>query len=257
MSSKPPDPHVPPRAGAAPPSHRAAAPKKNWIIGGVAGLVLLGIGGAVAAVNAGGDGDPEAAATTRPPSAATPQASSTPDVSSGTATQTQPTTTTTTNAPAGPATATQAPGAEHEFETEPEANRVGGAGFGNSVRNGDLELTVTALDCSRTSLGSGARHVTAQGKFCIVSLTVKNISGSVQTFTGSLQRAIGADGTEFANDSAAEIYANGNSPAFVNKIKPGGVVKGRLAFDVSQSTTLTSIELRDASYSQGVTVSLR
>ena len=99
--------------------------------------------------------------------------------------------------------------------------------------------------------------MTAQGKFCIVSLTVKNISGSVQTFTGSLQRAIGADGTEFANDSAAEIYANGDSPAFVNKIKPGGVVNGRLAFDVAQSTTLTSIELRDASYSQGVTVSLR
>lgn len=134
--------------------------------------------------------------------------------------------------------------------------RIPGPGVGDPVRDGKFEFTVTKLDCSKSKVGSEFLNETAQGKFCIISVTVKNIGKEAQIFDGSSQKAYDAGGTEFSNDTSAEIYANEGSPTFLQEINPGNQVKGKLIFDVPKSTKLTSIELHDSMFSGGVKVSL-
>ncbi|WP_189082424.1 DUF4352 domain-containing protein [Mangrovihabitans endophyticus] len=87
-------------------------------------------------------------------------------------------------------------------------------------------------------------------------LAHRNIGDKAQLFDGSSQKALDAKGTEYSNDAAAEIDANGDSSTFLEEINPGNQVKGRLIFDVPKSTKLTAIELHDSVFSGGVTVAL-
>ncbi|GAA3347621.1 hypothetical protein GCM10020358_63050 [Amorphoplanes nipponensis] len=87
--------------------------------------------------------------------------------------------------------------------------------MGDAVRDGKFEFTVTKLDCSKSKVGSEYLNDKAQGKFCIISVTVKNIGKEAQTFDGSSQKAYDAEGIEFSNDTGAEIYANEGSPTFL------------------------------------------
>lgn len=237
--NQPQQPPVPPGYGL-PPSGMPGAPfgpppkKSNkkllfGIVGGV--LALCCGGGAIAAIAGGGDGKPDAAAT---------KADAEQD---------------TTQAPkeTGKA-ATKAP--VKQAAKQPAATRDSEPGMGKPVRDGKFEFTVTKLDCSKRKVGSEFLSEEAQGKFCIISVTVKNIGKEAQTFSGSSQKAYDAEGTEFSNDTGAEIYANEGSPTFLQEINPGNQVKGKLIFDVPKSTTLTAIELHDSMFSGGVKVSL-
>jgi hypothetical protein len=140
--------------------------------------------------------------------------------------------------------------------TNPVATRDAGPGVGDPVRDGKFEFTVTKVDCSRSKVGNEYLNKKAQGKFCQISLTVKNIGDEAQTFDGSSQKAMDAKGTEFSNDGAAEMYANQDNSTFLNEINPGNQTKGKVIFDVPRSTTLTSLELHDSPFSGGVTVAL-
>ncbi|GIF04218.1 DUF4352 domain-containing protein [Actinoplanes siamensis] len=130
-------------------------------------------------------------------------------------------------------------------------------GIGDPVRDGKLEFTITKMSCGKTTVGSEYLNKKAQGQFCLISLTVKNIGKEAQTFAGSVQKAYDAKGTEFSNDTAAEIYANADAQTFLNDINPGNAVTGNLIFDVPKSTKLTRIELHDSFFSGGVEVQLK
>jgi hypothetical protein len=203
---------------------------KKLIFGIIGGALALCCGGGAIAAIAGGDDKPNASATGQ-------------------------TDKETTRAPkeTGKA-ATKAPA--NQLTKDPVATRDAGPGMGDPVRDGKFEFTVTKLDCSKSKVGSEFLNETAQGKFCIISVTVKNIGKKAQTFDGSSQKAYDADGTEFSNDTGAEIYANEGSPTFLQEINPGNQVKGKLIFDVPKSTKLTAIELHDSMFSGGVKVSL-
>jgi hypothetical protein len=236
VSYPPPDPNQPhyppvtPGYGPPPPGVPGAPfgppPKKSnkkLIFGIIGGVLALCCGGGVIAVIAGADDDPNVSAP------------------AGQADQE------TAQAPKAPA---------NQVTKDPVATRDAGPGMGDPVRDGKFEFTVTKLDCSKSRVGSEFLNETAQGKFCIISVTVKNIGKEAQTFDGSSQKAYDADGTEFSNDTGAEIYANEGSPTFLQEINPGNQVKGKLIFDVPKSTKLTSIELHDSMFSGGVKVSL-
>ncbi|MCA2217871.1 DUF4352 domain-containing protein [Wangella sp. NEAU-J3] len=77
-----------------------------------------------------------------------------------------------------------------------------------------------------------------------------------QMFDGSAQKTFDSSGTEYSNDTAAEIYANEDSTTFLNEINPGNQVRGRIIFDVPKSTKLTAVELHDSPFSNGVRVAL-
>ncbi|WP_305787423.1 DUF4352 domain-containing protein [Symbioplanes lichenis] len=159
-------------------------------------------------------------------------------------------------AAADAAPASEAPAAVKPAQTEEPAKKPDTPGLGDAVRDGKFEFKVSKLDCSKTKVGSDLLGAEAQGKFCRISLTIKNIGTKAQFFDGSSQKALDAKGTEYSNDTEAEIYANEDSSTFLNEINPGNSVKGKLIFDVPKSVKLTKLELHDSMFSGGVEIAL-
>jgi len=219
-------PPGPPMAGPPPVAKKSSAKLVIGIVGGLLGLCC--VGGTIAAV-ASGDNKPGVPAdAVAAPAAAEPGAAGT---------------------KAAPAKKTTAPAKK---TTAPKA----GPGLGDPVRDGKFEFVVSKVDCSKTKVGSQYLNKKAQGKFCQVTVKVKNIGKEAQLFHGSSQKALDAKGTEFSNDGAAELYANDDNATFLNEINPGNSAKGRLNFDVPKSVKLTTLELHDSPFSGGVEVSL-
>lgn len=130
-------------------------------------------------------------------------------------------------------------------------------GLGNPVRDGKFEFVVSRVDCSKSTVGLPHLDHTATGKYCVVSLSVKNVADKPQLFLGSAQRAFDAAGTKFTDDEIAGLYVNHDTETFLQKINPGGKVVGKIVFDVPKATTLTTIELHDSFFSGGAKVTLR
>jgi hypothetical protein len=130
-------------------------------------------------------------------------------------------------------------------------------GIGEPVRDGKFEFVVSKVDCSKTTLGVEHLARTAEGKFCVLSLSVRNIAGAPQYFLGSAQKVTDAAGAEFGDDELAGLYVNGSSQTFLRKIGPGEKVAGKIVFDVPRTTTPAAVQLHDSFLSGGVDVALR
>ncbi|MCO8276807.1 DUF4352 domain-containing protein [Actinoplanes sp. TRM 88003] len=129
-------------------------------------------------------------------------------------------------------------------------------GLGDKVRDGKFEFVVSRLDCARTRVGPEHLQRTAQGKYCLVSLSVRNISDGTRYFLGRAQKAYDATGTAYGDDTLAGVYANRDTQTFLEKLDPGERVTGRLVFDVPKKAKLTTIDLHDSPLSRGVKVEL-
>ncbi|MFC7532412.1 DUF4352 domain-containing protein [Actinoplanes sp. GCM10030250] len=129
-------------------------------------------------------------------------------------------------------------------------------GIGDPVRDGKFEFVVSRVDCSRTSFGIEQLKRTAEGRYCVVSLSVRNIAGKPKYFLGLAQRAKDANGTSYGFDEIAGIYANRDTHTFLEKLDPGDRVTGKLVFDIPADVRLATLELHDFPLSGGVTVTL-
>ncbi|MEV4759882.1 DUF4352 domain-containing protein [Micromonospora sp. NPDC049559] len=130
------------------------------------------------------------------------------------------------------------------------------AKVGDKARDGKFEFVVRSSKCGVAKLGTDLLGERAQGQFCLVTVTVKNIGKESQLFSDSSQKAYDAKGTEFSTDTAAAIYANKNADTFLNDINPGNQVTGVLVFDIPKDVKLSKLELHDSPFSGGVTVTL-
>jgi hypothetical protein len=128
-------------------------------------------------------------------------------------------------------------------------------GLNQAARDGKFEFTVTGQDCSKNTIGEDPLSKTAQGTFCVVSLTVKNIGNKAQLLDASSQKALDAGGNEYSADSSAAMYL-GDTNTFLNQLNPGSTVNGQIAYDVPVGTQLTELELHDSPFSGGVTVNI-
>lgn len=128
--------------------------------------------------------------------------------------------------------------------------------LGKAVRDGSFEFVVRGVDCSRNTVGVEHLKRTAAGRYCVVSLSVRNIATSPQIFLGKVQKAYDPAGTGYTEDAIASLYANQNIRTLLRKIDPGDSVTGKLVFDVPKGTTLTTLELHDSYLSGGVKVTL-
>jgi len=126
-------------------------------------------------------------------------------------------------------------------------------GLNQAARDGKFEFTVTGQDCSKNTIGEAPLSKTAQGTFCLVSVTVKNIGNEAQLLDASSQKALDEAGNEYSADSSAAMYL-GDTSTFLNQLNPGSTVNGQIAYDVPVGTQLTKIELHDSPFSGGVTV---
>lgn len=128
------------------------------------------------------------------------------------------------------------------------------AALNQAVRDGKFEFTVSTVHCGATTIGQAPLNQTAQGQFCEVDVTVKNIGTEAQTFDGGSQKAYDASGAQYSDDTTAESYANESNQTFLQQINPGNQVKGMLVYDVPKTAKITTLELHDSAFSGGVKV---
>lgn len=127
-------------------------------------------------------------------------------------------------------------------------------GIGAPARDGKFEFVVSKVECGKPSVGSGLFREDAQGQFCLVSMSVKNIGNGAKTLDSAWQYAYDASNRKFDADGAASSYANDNHELFLNEINPGNQVDAVLVFDVPKDVKLAKLELHDSPFSGGVTV---
>jgi hypothetical protein len=140
-------------------------------------------------------------------------------------------------------------------DKQQQTTASGGGKLNQPVRDGKFEFTLTKMKCGAKKVGSAGLYDKAQGEFCIVNITIKNIGDESQIFDSPTQKAFDAEGTQYSSDTQAEGYANPQSAVF-EKINPGNQIKTQLVYDVPKGTKLTKMELHDSPLSGGVTVSL-
>lgn len=162
----------------------------------------------------------------------------------------------TTSAPAGtPApSAAEAPAAPVS-EAPAAKPAASDPGIGTSVRDGKFEFVVTSIEPGVAEIGSAPISTKAQGQFILVNVNVKNISNEAQPFDGGSAKAFDSQGRQFTSSSSAAIYLP-DSNSFFTPINPGNSVDSKVVFDVPADAQLTSIELHDSMFSEGVTVKL-
>jgi hypothetical protein len=130
------------------------------------------------------------------------------------------------------------------------------AGVGTPVRDGMFEFVVTKVECGRSKVNIGPVKRDANGQFCLVSLSIRNVGDSRRAFSEAFQKAFGDDGHEYSADIAAGVMVNGGGAELVNSLGPRETATGTLVFDVPRKVQLASLELHDSPLSGGVTVKL-
>lgn len=126
------------------------------------------------------------------------------------------------------------------------------------ARDGKFEFIVSGVECGKPSVGTN-EYLTqqAQGQFCLVNVSVKNIGNEAQTFDSSSQYLFDASGAKFSADGTASLYANPQGSTFLNQINPGNSVNGVLVFDLPKDKTPVTAQLHDSPMSNGVKISLQ
>ncbi|PRX12353.1 DUF4352 domain-containing protein [Actinoplanes italicus] len=122
--------------------------------------------------------------------------------------------------------------------------------------DGKFQFTVTGMKCGVAEVGGEFANEKAQGEFCLIDVTIKNVGTSAEIFNDGSQKAYDGANTEYSVDSGAAIFANEDSSTFLEQINPGNSVKGKLVFDVPSGTKLTSVVLHESAFTAGVKVPL-
>lgn len=129
---------------------------------------------------------------------------------------------------------------------------------GEAARDGKFEFVVKSIQCGQPSVGSNQYLTkTAQGQYCLLAVTVKNIGNEKQSLFSTNQKLLDAANKQYSADDTATLYAAPNGSSWYSDINPGNSVEGTIVFDVPKDVTPTVAELHDSAYSGGVKVSLQ
>ncbi|MER7169407.1 DUF4352 domain-containing protein [Micromonospora sp. NPDC000207] len=216
-------PHVPPTPAPgwqpAPVPGAAPARRRGWLVPvlvGVAAVVVLCCGGAIAVVATG-------------------------DTTTGDATSPAA-------APASPETGGSSPADEGAPAKKPkkdepaEEEKPKAYGVGDPVRGGDFQFTVHGVKCGLTQVGTDFLNKKAQGSYCRVSVTTKNMTKKAQMFhADNVLRAEDGEGREYKPDGVAAMYGNDDAQGFLDEINPGNSVRANVFFDVPKGVKLKTL----------------
>ena len=134
------------------------------------------------------------------------------------------------------------------------------AKIGQPADDGKFQFTVNSIKCGETSLSDSLGNVesTAQGQFCRLNVTVKNIANQPQSLDETAQYLYSAQGAKYSTDTDADIWAQpSDQDPWDNDINPGNSLTSDIMFDVPKNVTPVTAELHDSSLSGGVKVSLQ
>lgn len=145
-------------------------------------------------------------------------------------------------------------GAEEEVAEEKVSSEFG---IGDPARDGKFEFVVSGVECGVDEVGGEYLNETAQGQFCLVTMTVTNIGDEAQLFNAGSQKGVTNTGATVDADSTASLYANEEVDSFLEDINPGNSIRDVIVvYDIAPDQTLDAVELYDSILSGGVTVAL-
>jgi hypothetical protein len=135
----------------------------------------------------------------------------------------------------------------------PAAEGVRSGTMGTPVtRESIFEYTVTSLDCGKSTVGGAV----PKGRFCIVGITVRNMSGVARKPGIAFAKAYDERGTGYIADAVAQIRAERDGSALLDDLAPGARITDRLIYDVPKTATITSVVLRESPASAGIRIAL-
>ncbi|GGN39266.1 hypothetical protein FHR83_006753 [Actinoplanes campanulatus] len=143
-----------------------------------------------------------------------------------------------------------------EMDDNNKGKNAAAGELGKPAKDGKFEFTVTGMKCGAKKVGGQFNEVRAQGEFCQVSVTVKNVGTSAEIFDSNSQKAYDEAGTEYSVDSAAELAVNDDNQTWLENINPGNKIKGVLVFDVPAGTKPATIVVHESMFTAGVRVPL-
>lgn len=130
-------------------------------------------------------------------------------------------------------------------------------GLNTPARDGNFEFTVTSFECGTEQVGDDFLTDDAQGQFCLLGVTVKNIGDDSQALFADNQLLVDDQEREFSADSMATVTHNPSGDAFFSEINPGNSIEGEIVFDVPEDASILTAELHDSAFSGGVIINLQ
>jgi hypothetical protein len=129
------------------------------------------------------------------------------------------------------------------------------------ANDGKFQFTATDIKCNQAQVESPDPDSfndasTTGAPYCVLTLSVKNISTQAQTFDDSTQYLYDTAGKQYSVDDQATVTANTLSSTFMElpSINPGVTATGTLVFDVPASATISYGMFHDSSLSNGIKI---
>jgi hypothetical protein len=128
--------------------------------------------------------------------------------------------------------------------------------IGEKARDDSYQFTVTKVTCGAKRVGDQYLGEKAQGKFCMVSLRVKNVGDDAIDYSSENQALVDTKGKTYSPDDEAWIYLDGSDTW--GEVNPGNTLKTVVPFDVSKKTKPDYLLLKAGvwGFSEGVRVKL-
>lgn len=138
---------------------------------------------------------------------------------------------------------------------DPSAPPAAGA-LGVPARDGDLEFTVTGVECGLDRIGDETFGTEAVGQFCVVLLDLANVGTEPAAMIDFLQELHDDAGRPYSADVGASIYYTEAIPS-IGPLDPGERRSTQLFYDLPVDAVPAEIELHGAPFgSPGVRVPL-
>lgn len=130
------------------------------------------------------------------------------------------------------------------------------------ANDGKFSFTITSFNCGETQVtqpDDSYQTSQAQGQFCSMGLTIKNIGTVAQDFDSGSQYIYDNSGKQYSYSSDGTITANPSASQFpvLETVNPGNSVSGTVVFDIPKGVTPVTANLHDSAASGGVKVSLQ
>lgn len=128
--------------------------------------------------------------------------------------------------------------------------------IGQVAKDGKFAFKVRRVKCGVTALGTGYATIKVPpgAQWCLVSMSVRNIKDSPQTFHATNQYAYTPEERKLSADKGAIHYIPNDEDAIKREVNPGVKIKVVVPFQLSESDRIKRFELHDSSFSGGVTV---
>ena len=125
--------------------------------------------------------------------------------------------------------------------------------MGEEVTDGGMAFTVERFECADQTLEFQGETATARGKFCFVTIQVRNDGRRDAVFFGGVQYLIDTRGRRYDADAEATIFylkptdeLEEEDLFFAAELGPDDETTGVLVFDVAETADINEIELHAA-----------